>query len=420
MPNLINQHLWFPYTQMQKLDKVYEVKSAQGAHLKLSDERELLDGISSWWSVVYGYNHPKITSALIEQLQQVSHVMLGGLSNEPARKFADLLAKITPEGLNHVFFSDSGSVGVEVALKIAIQYFSNQKQFDKKRILSLEGSYHGDTFKAMEVGGDSDFQQAFSHIFSDKLHLPKPKHAFDADNDSIQKDIDLLEQMLKAKNHEIAAFIVEPLVQCVGNFNIYSPKYLQAARKLCDEYNVLLIFDEVATGFGRTGKLFAASHAGISPDIIILGKALTAGYLGHAATVVSDKVYEAFLDETYEKAFMHGPTYMGNALACAVGLKAYEIFEQENYLEKISKIEVGFREKLLGFQHKKVKEIRVLGAIAVIEVWDESDLLGFQEFGIERGVWLRPFGPNLYTMPAYILEQAEINKITETMLAWFK
>ncbi len=411
--------LWYPYTQMKDVASFPVVKNGNGAVLNLENGHTLIDGISSWWSVIHGYNHPALNSALIKQVNQLSHVMLGGLSHRPAIELADKLVKITPEGLNHVFFSDSGSVAVEVALKMAFQYWTNKGYFEKNKILSLNNGYHGDTFKAMEVSDDSDFNSAYSTLLNKGYFLNTPGGGFFADEKTLAPDIEILKETLKKYHHKLAAFILEPVVQCAGGFKIYSPLYLKAARELCDKYDVLLLFDEVATGFGRTGKLFALEHACIVPDILIVGKALTAGYIGHAATIANSKVFDSFWDDGYEKAFMHGPTFMGNPLACAVALESMKLFEREDYLTKIKNIELIIQEEFSFIQSSGIKEKRVLGAIGVIEVANKKQLQGFQQFAHDSGVWLRPIGNVVYLMPPYIISEKELRKILDTIKTWF-
>lgn len=411
--------LWYPYTQMKNTDPFPVVKKGMGAVLYLENGHSLIDGISSWWSVIHGYNHPELNHALIEQANNMSHVMMGGFSHRPAIDLADKLIKITPEGLNHVFFSDSGSVAVEVAMKMAFQYWTNKGHSGKNKILSLNNGYHGDTFKAMEISDDSDFNAAYSAVLTRGYFLRTPRGGFFADKKTIAPDIDMLEEILKKHHHHIAAFILEPIVQCAGGFKIYSPLYLKAARKLCDKYNVILLFDEIATGFGRTGKLFALEHAGVIPDILILGKALTAGYIGHAATIANSTVFDSFLDEGYEKAFMHGPTFMGNPLACSVALRSIELFGRENYLIKIKNIESIIQEEFSLIQSSCIKEKRILGAMGAIEVYDKKHLQGFQKFSYENGVWLRPIGNAAYLMPAYIVQEKELRKILDVLKIWF-
>ena len=411
--------LWYPYTQMKNTVPFPVVEKGMGAVLYLENGHTLIDGISSWWSVIHGYNHPELNHALIKQADKISHVMMGGLSHRPAIDLADKLIEITPKGLNHVFFSDSGSVAVEVALKMAFQYWTNKGHSGKNKILSLNNGYHGDTFKAMEISDDSDFNSAYSAVLNRGYFLRTPQGGFFADTKTIAPEIDMLKDVLSKHHHHIAAFILEPIVQCAGGFKIYSPLYLKAARELCDKYKVILIFDEIATGFGRTGKLFALEHAGVIPDILILGKALTAGYMGHAATITNSTVFESFLDEGYGKAFMHGPTFMGNPLACSVALRSIELFKRENYLLKIKNIESIIQEEFSLIQSSSIKEKRILGAMGAIEVHDKKYLHGFQKFAYDNGVWLRPIGNTAYLMPAYVVQENELRKILNVLKIWF-
>ncbi|MCD8742522.1 adenosylmethionine--8-amino-7-oxononanoate transaminase [Mucilaginibacter roseus] len=410
--------LWYPYTQMKHANRLPKMVAGHGVMMELEDGRKLIDGISSWWSVIHGYNHPVLNTALAEQAGKFAHVMLGGLTHEPALQLAEALVRITPAGLNHVFFSDSGSIGVEVALKTAIQYWKNLGYQGKTKIVSLKNGYHGDTFKAMEVSDDSDFSHAFADVLHRDFIVEIPEGGFDAPADLVQPAIDQLEHLLISNSENIAAFIVEPIVQCAGGFHIYSPLYLRAARELCNKYNVLLIFDEVATGFGRTGKLFAAEHAGVTPDIMVVGKALTAGYMGHAATLSTDAVYHSFLGESYEKALMHGPTFMANALTCTVALKSIELFEQEDYLSKIKQINTIINQEFDTINSPFIADKRSIGAIGVIEFKDAAMLNGFKAFAMDKGVWLRPIGNVLYLMPPYIIQADELKSIINVMQKW--
>jgi len=410
--------LWFPYKQMKNMEVLLSVKNAQGAVLHMENGTALIDGISSWWAVIHGYNHPDINDALISQINQVSHVMLGGLSHQPAAQLAETLVRITPQGLNHVFFSDSGSIGVEVALKMALQYFKNEGYTGKTKIVSLKNGYHGDTFKAMEVSDDSDFTNAFDDVLHRGYFVNIPTGGFNATDTEIETAVAEVEALFKENAATVACFILEPVIQCAGGMNIYSPLYLQHVRRLCDEYNILLIFDEVATGFGRTGKLFAAEHAGISPDIMIMGKAMTAGYIGHAATLASTKVFNSFLGDTYEKALMHGPTFMGNPLACTLALQSIKIIEEQNYLAKIANIEHVISEQFKTIQSDLIQEKRVLGAIGVIEMKDAQSLAGFNKFCQEKGVWLRPIGNILYLMPPYIISDKQLLTLLNVIKEW--
>ena len=406
------QTVWYPYTQMQEMKPPQEVVSAQGVYLKLKDGTELIDAISSWWCMIHGYGHPALNSAIKDQVDILSHVMLGGIIHPMAQQLADKLVAITPEGLNHVFFSDSGSVGVEVAIKMAVQYWFNKAQPDKHKIVALRKAYHGDTCATMALSDpDYGFHKLFNGLVPDQLFVDQPQSGFRVDGVLLRQELDGLERFFKKNHHNIAAFIVEPICQAVGGYHFHSGQYLQGARALCDRYNILLIFDEIATGFGRTGKMFAAEHANVSPDIMVLGKTLTGGYIGHAATLASTALFAAFLGKESQTAFMHGPTFMGNALACAVALKSIALIEENNLLSRVIQIETILTGVLLPIKSDKVKEVRVLGAIGVVEVYDSASLEKAQTIGIENGVWLRPFGPYLYVMPPYIISDIELKKV---------
>lgn len=397
--------LWYPYQQMKTMNKPYEIVDAKGVYL-YTKEKRLIDSISSWWSVIHGYKNKEMNEVMISQIKKFSHIMLGGLSHKPAEELAEKLKSWLPGDLNHTFFSDSGSVAVEVAIKMAIQYFINKGQNNRKKILSLTNSYHGDTFKTMEIGDDVDYHFILKSLGKNKniIHIPT--------------NIPDLEKIFKLYGNELCCFIVEPLLQGAGGIKIYELEFLKRARELCNEYEVLLIFDEVATGFGRTGYRFVSDV--VLPDILILGKALTGGYIGHAATIANDKVYYCFYDDNPEYALMHGPTFMGNPLACCVALKSIEIFERENYLEKIKNIEKITKKQMLGFKDERIKEIRIMGGCICIEVKDNIHLQGFQQFAYERGVFSRPFLNYLYAMVPYIIEERELIKVLDTMKEWFE
>lgn len=411
--------VWYPYSQMSLNHPRFKVVHADKEFMTLDSGKVLVDGVSSWWAAIHGYNHPELNQALVDQSQKFSHVMLGGLTHDPVQELAELLVDITPEGLNHAFFSDSGSVAVEVALKMSIQYWVNKGMRTKKKFISLHDAYHGDTFKTMEVGDDPDYKGSYDHVLNTGYYVSIPEGEFDASDEQIGIALDELSTILRHHKDEIAAFIVEPLMQGAAGFQLYSPKYLKAARDLCKSHDVLFIADEVATGFGRTGKLFACHHANISPDIMVLGKALTGGYLGHAATIASTDIYDAFLGETFEMAFMHGPTFMGNPLACAVSLKSYEVFKRDNYLEKVSAIQEHFKEAYSDFEHKDIVDIRYLGCMVVIETKDSTCLDGFKQYAIDHDVWLRPIGKYLYTTPPYIISKKSLEKLTSVIKGWF-
>lgn len=420
----MSQALWHPYAQMQTQPTALKVIGGSGAHFTLESGEQLLDATCSWWCMIHGYGHPRLVTAIKQQADTLCHVMLGGLTHDAANQLSADLVRITPPGLNHVFFSDSGSVGMEVAMKMAVQYQVQRGRPGKHRMLSLMKAYHGDTAGCMAVcDPDEGMHSLFSGFLPKHLFAPAPTAAFDAPREAVEADIQGLRDMLEAHHHEIAALLMEPLLQAAGGLNMTSPYYVKAARALCDEFGVLLIFDEVATGFGRTGKMFAAEHAGVTPDIMVLSKGLTGGYLGHAATLATDSVYSAFLSEDPNRAFMHGPTFMGNPLACRVALESLAVFEEEDYLGKIAALNAILRQELAEDAdleaHPAVADVRVLGATAVIEVHDAASLEGAQDFARSRGVWLRSFGRWLYTMPAYVTLDDDMRQITSTMKDWF-
>lgn len=396
--------IWYPYQQMKTMQTPYEIVDAEGVYL-YTQERRMIDSVSSWWSVIHGYKHPALNQVLVDQAGRFSHVMLGGLTHAPAQQLAEKLGQWLPGELAYSFFSDSGSVAVEVALKMALQYFMNRGQTQRTMILALEHAYHGDTFKTMEAGDDADYHfvlQAYGpsrHV----VHIPT--------------EIPALEEAFLTYHDRLNCLLVEPLLQGAGGMRMYDVSFLQRARALCDQYGVLLIFDEVATGFGRTGNRFVADL--VQPDILVLGKALTGGYLGHAVTVASRKVYEGFYDDCPEHALMHGPTFMGNALACRLALQSIALFEEQDYLAKIRRMEQITRRELAGFSHPSIREIRIMGGCVCIEVFDPAVLWGYQQFAYERGVFSRPFLQYLYAMVPYIIEEEELVTVLRTMKAWF-
>ncbi len=396
--------IWFPYEQMKTMKKPWKILDAEGVYL-YTEDRKLIDSVSSWWSVIHGYKHPELNEAIISQVEKFSHVMLGGLTHEPVEKLSDKLESWLPGDLDYCFFSDSGSVAVEVGLKMALQYYMNQGENQRTKILSLEHSYHGDTFKTMEAGDDEDYH------FVLKAYGPNP-HVI-----HIPTKIPALEEAFLKYHSELNCFLVEPLLQGAGGMRMYDAAFLRRARQLCDQYGVLLVFDEVATGFGRTGNRFVADL--VLPDILILGKALTGGYMGHAVTVANRKVFEGFYNDNPEHALMHGPTFMGNALACSVALKSIEIFEKQDYMSKIHKIESITRREMEGFFDPHIQEIRIMGGCVCVEVKDASVLKGYQQFAYERGVFSRPFLNCLYAMVPYIIQEEELVKVLGTMKAWF-
>ena len=396
--------IWYPYEQMKTMKAPYKIVDAEGVRLR-TEERELIDSVSSWWSVIHGYKHPELNGAIEEQLQKFAHVMLGGLTHEPARKLSDKLQSWLPGDLDYCFFSDSGSVAVEVALKMALQYYVNRGETQRTMVMALEHAYHGDTFKTMEVGDDEDYHFVLKTYgkSSNVVHIPTETEA--------------MEQAFRKYHEKLNCFIVEPLLQGAGGMLMYDISFLEKARELCDRYGVLLIFDEVATGFGRTGNRFVADL--VLPDILVLGKALTGGYIGHAVTVANRRVYEGFYDDDPSHALMHGPTFMGNALACSVALKSIELFEKQDYMSKIKRIEEITRREMEGFSDPRIREVRIMGACVCIEVYDASDISGYQKFAYERGVFSRPFLNYLYAMVPYVIGEEDLVKVLTTMKEWF-
>ncbi len=397
--------IWYPYEQMKTMKTPYKIVDAEGVYL-YTEDKKLIDSVSSWWSVIHGYKHPTIDAAIKEQLGHFSHIMLGGLTHDAVEKLSNKLESWLPGDLDYCFFSDSGSVAVEVALKMALQYYVNKGDIARKTVLSLEHSYHGDTFKTMEIGDDEDYHFVLNAYGKSKyvLHIPT--------------EIEALEKAFEEHHHELNCFIVEPLLQGAGGMQMYDIAFLQRARELCDQYGVLLIFDEVATGFGRTGNRFVADL--VLPDILVLGKGLTGGYIGHAVTVATKKVFDGFFDDQPERALMHGPTFMGNPLACAIMLQSIELFEQEDYLSKIKTIEKITRREMANFSDPRIKDIRIMGGCICIEVHDSATLKGYQEFAYQHGVFSRPFLNYLYAMVPYIITEDELVTVLQTMKAWFK
>ncbi len=404
------EHIWHPYTSLTNPMPVYAVESANGVKLKLDDGRELIDGMSSWWCAIHGYNHPTLNAALQAQISKMSHVMFGGITHEPAIELCKRLVDMTPVGLEKVFLCDSGSISVEVALKMTFQYWHSLGKTEKGKLLTIKKGYHGDTFGAMSV---CDPEGGMHHLFAPML----PQHVFMKEPTSSfaeglnQTEQDELENTFKNHHHEIAAFILEPIVQGAGGMRMYSPEYLVKARELCDRYDVLLIFDEIATGFGRTGELFAANHADVSPDIMCVGKALTGGMLTMAATICTSKVAETVCAGE-AGVFMHGPTFMANPLACAVSIASLDILASGAWKEQVRNIESwlesGFKSLAIN---ANVKGVRVLGAIGVVECKQDIDTAEIQKYFVEKGVWIRPFRNLIYLMPPYIAQEEDIAKL---------
>jgi adenosylmethionine-8-amino-7-oxononanoate aminotransferase len=402
-------HLWLPYTQMQTTPMALPVVKTDGVRLTLADGRELIDGISSWWTAAHGYNHPHIREAVINQLENMPHVMLGGLAHEPACRLASRLSEKLPGDLAHVFFSESGSVSVEIAMKVAVQFWINNGRRGRTRFVSFKGGYHGDTLATMSVcdpdeGMHTLFKGAIAEQFICELPSDDEKTA-------------ALDAFLASHAHEIAAVVTEPLVQGAGGMRFHGPEVLKTLRALCDKHDVLLILDEIFTGFGRTGSMFACEQAGIVPDIVTLSKALTGGTMALAATIARTSVFEAFLDEEAGKALMHGPTYTGNPLACAAANASLDLFEREPRLEQVQAISDQLRLELEPARGLPgVRDIRVKGAIGVIELERIGDLNFLKRRFVEEGVWIRPFGNIVYTTPPLVIQPDELARLTGAMV----
>lgn len=398
-------HLWLPYTQMKTAAEPLLIAGAEGSRLQLADGRVLIDGIASWWTACHGYRHPHIEQAVVRQLQTLPHVMLGGLVHEPALQLAKKLVEITPAGLEKVFFSDSGSVAVEVALKMALQYWQNNRQFSRNRFLCFRHGYHGDTTGAMSVSDPDAMHKAFRSYANKQfvVDIPSDEYGFGE-----------LDALLEGVHKNIAGAIIEPLVQGAGGMKFYSSDVLAELRRLCEKYNILFIADEIATGFGRTGSLFACSEAGITPDIMCVGKALTGGTVTLAATLASQKIFDAFLSDEADHAFMHGPTYMANPLACSAALASLELFEREPRLRQVEQIEAQLQRELAVCEPMSaVLDVRVKGAIGVVQL--EAGYMNkplIRKRFIEEGVWLRPLEDVIYIMPPFVITSEELTRLT--------
>lgn len=412
---LDQQHVWHPYSSFTSPLAPFPVASTDGVRIKLVDGRELIDGMASWWSAVHGYGHPKLKQAAHDQIETMSHVMFGGLTHEPAVTLCEKLVKLAPEGLNKVFISDSGSVAVEVAIKMAFQYALSQGNKRKNKLLTVKNGYHGDTFATMATCDPvNGMHHMFENVLSKHIFAQAPQCLFG--EEFAEHHIDDVKAKLSQQHEDIAAIILEPIVQGAGGMRFYSPDYLKRIRELCDEYDVLLIADEIATGFGRTGKMFACEHANISPDILCVGKALTGGFMSLAATLCTDKVAKGIC-EGEAGVFMHGPTFMGNPLACAVANASIDVLIEGQWQQQVSNIEAGLEQGLAAARDlPQVKDVRVLGAIGVIELHEPVHMPTVQPMFVEEGVWVRPFGKLVYVLPPFVINDADLGFLTRAMV----
>jgi len=408
------EHVWHPYASMKSPIPAYAVKRAAGVYLEFEDGRHVIDGMSSWWSTIHGYNVPELNAAVEKQLKNMSHVMFGGLTHQPAADLAEKLLAIAPANMNHVFFADSGSVAVEVAMKMALQFWQATGKREKNRLLSIRSGYHGDTFGAMSVcDPDAGMHHLFSSLLAEQLFVDAPTAVDDDAWDA--SHIDAFERTIAAHQHELAAVILEPIVQGAGGMRFYAPEFLRQVRLLCDEYHVLLILDEIATGFGRTGTMFACEQAGIEPDIMCVGKALTGGYMSLAATLCSRAVCDG-IHQDGSGVLMHGPTFMANPLACAVALASIELLLASPWQQRVQAIEQQLRQQLSPcLSYDAVADVRIKGAIGVLEMHRAVDVEAVQQVLVEHGVWLRPFGKLLYTMPPLVIRPTQLGRITSAM-----
>ncbi|WGS66271.1 adenosylmethionine--8-amino-7-oxononanoate transaminase [Enterobacteriaceae bacterium ET-AT1-13] len=412
------KNVWHPYTSMIKPLKCYSIKKAKGVVLKLFNNINLIDGMSSWWSCIHGYNNSILNKAIKTQIKKMSHIMFGGFYHKEALKLCNNLINITPKELKCVFLADSGSVAIEIAIKMSLQYWQSKGEY-REKILTIKNGYHGDTFGAMSVcDPKNSMHNIYKKYLTKHIFAESPKCKFNENWD--ENDINSFKYLIKKYSKKIACVILEPIVQGAGGMKIYNPMYLKRVSELCKKYEILLILDEIATGFGRTGKLFAYEHSGIVPDILCLGKSLTGGYMTLSATITTKKI-SYIISNSKSGCFMHGPTFMGNPLACSIANANLEILNTNKWIKKVKYIENYFKKTLLPLiKSNKILDIRILGAISIIETINYIDINKIQRFFINNGVWIRPFGKLIYLMPPYIIKKTELNILINSLISLFK